>query len=769
MAGAKHTQGDAGGDVAATFQHQFADHGGEAGVLRRGGRAAQAHAEFRSQDAGLFVEVVHDFHVVRDEADGAEKNTVCTLGMQVAEMVKDVRLQPGLAGRAGAGLIDEIVITDASAFGHQTRGLRELGDIFGAVRHPLGNGVRGENEARRGGGHGRLDGIHEGLNEARVVEVNAELVNLHVFGARGGLRGIEILPVLAATGIAGECGGDKREDAGDAVGLHLGEGVIQQRVPVAIAEVDGDVGALLGEQAREGINDGQVLVIDRAFAAKVEVMLGDLFQPFAGYAAAAGDVFKKRHDVGGLVGPTKADEEDCVRHRLSYTDSPMRTFGLFLIALGLLSAQPVTEKYREASRKIIRAAMTDEEGMKKLTYLCDRIGHRLSGSEAFNRAVAWSAQQMKEGGLENVSTPLVKIPHWVRGKESLEIVSPVKLPLGMLGLGMTVGGDITAEVVGVKSFEELDKLGRAGVEGKIVLFHPPWVSYGVTGAFRRQGPSRAAKLGAKSVLIRSAGIPAANSAHTGTTQWEEGVTPIPAAALTEESLGVLERLVASGERVVVRHYSEAKQLPDADGANVIGELRGSEKPEEVVVISGHLDSWDVGQGAHDDASGCIGPLQALILLKQLGLRPKRTIRVVFWANEENGTRGGLAYRDQYKDQLKNHVIAIEMDGGTERPLGLGVTGGGDKALAQMRAIGKLLQPIGAGQVTAGGGGTDIGPIMREGVIGSGVRTVGKRYFEWHHAESDTIDKINPDDFRRNIAQLAVFAYVLADMDERLGQ
>jgi len=447
----------------------------------------------------------------------------------------------------------------------------------------------------------------------------------------------------------------------------------------------------------------------------------------------------------------------------------MRTLGLFLLSFSILSAQSVSEQYRARARKIIAAAMQDEEGMKKLTYLCDRIGHRLSGSEAFTRAVAWSAQQMIEGGLENVSTPPVKIPHWVRGNEMADIVTPVRAKLDMLGLGMTGSGDVTAEVVGVKSFEELDKLGRAGVEGKIVLYHPPWVSYGVTGAFRRQGPSRASKLGAAAVLIRSAGIPAANTAHTGTTQFETGVPVIPAAALTEESLGLLERLLASGDKVVVHYQSEAKQLPDADGANVIGELRGTEKPEEVVVISGHLDSWDAGQGAHDDASGCIAPLQALILLKQLGLRPKRTIRVVFWANEENGTRGGLAYRDQYKDELKNHVIAIEMDGGAERPVGLGVTGGGVKAIAQMREIGKLLQPIGAGLVTAGGGGTDIGPIMREGVIGSGVRTVGKRYFEWHHTTADTIDKINPDEFRRNIAQLAVFAYVLADMDVRLGQ
>ncbi|WP_031496051.1 M20/M25/M40 family metallo-hydrolase [Bryobacter aggregatus] len=447
----------------------------------------------------------------------------------------------------------------------------------------------------------------------------------------------------------------------------------------------------------------------------------------------------------------------------------MRILGFFLFTSLLAFSQSVEEKYRDVSRQIIAQAMKDEGGLAKLQYLCDQIGARLSGSEASAKAVAWSAQQMKQDGLDNVQTPPVKVVHWVRGKESAEMVAPFKKPLTILGLGMSGSGDVTAEVVGVKSFEELEALGRARVEGKIVLFHPRWVNYGVTGAFRRSGPSRAAKLGAKAVLIRSAGIPQQNTAHTGSTNFEAGQTPIPAAALSEESLRLLERALASGEKVTVHQYSEAKQLPDADGANVMGEIRGSERPDEVIVLGGHLDSWDVGQGAQDDGGGVIASLQALVILKQLGLKPKRTIRVVFWANEENGARGGIAYRDQFQDQLKNHVIAIEMDGGAERPVGLGITGGGAKALEQMKEIGKLLQPIGAGLVTAGGGGTDIAPIMRDGVIGSGVRTGGGRYFEWHHTDADTFDKINPEDFKKNVAQLAVFAYVLADMDVRLGQ
>ncbi|MBY0504148.1 MAG: M20/M25/M40 family metallo-hydrolase [Bryobacteraceae bacterium] len=447
----------------------------------------------------------------------------------------------------------------------------------------------------------------------------------------------------------------------------------------------------------------------------------------------------------------------------------MRTLLLFILLAPCAFSQPVEEKYGDVAARIISAAMKDEGGMAKLAYLCDRIGARLSGSPAAAKAVAWSAETMKKAGLENVQTPPVKVVHWVRGREGVELVQPFAQPLHAFGLGMAGAGDVTAEVVAVKSFEELEQLGRAKVEGKIVLFHPPWVNYGVTGAFRRLGPARAAKLGARAVLIRSAGIPQQNTPHTGTTDVQPGQTSIPAAALSEESLGLLERALKSGEKVVVHQYSSAKTLPDADGANVMGEIRGSEKPDEIVVLGGHLDSWDVGQGAQDDGSGVIASLQALVILKELGLRPKRTIRVVFWANEENGTRGGIAYRQMLGDAIKNHVIAIEMDGGAEKPVGLGVSGGGPKVVEQMTAIGKLLQPIGAGEISNRGGGTDIGPLMRDGVIGAGVRTGGVRYFEWHHTAADTLDKVNLEDFRKNIAQLAVFAYVLADMDMRLGQ
>jgi Zn-dependent M28 family amino/carboxypeptidase len=222
----------------------------------------------------------------------------------------------------------------------------------------------------------------------------------------------------------------------------------------------------------------------------------------------------------------------------------------------------------------------------------------------------------------------------------------------------------------------------------------------------------------------------------------------------------------------VHLFMEAHTEPDADSANVIGEIRGREKPEEIVVMGGHIDSWDVGQGAQDDGSGCIASLQALAIIKKLGLRPRRTLRVVFWVNEENGGAGGRAYREWAGDSVGKHVAAIEMDGGAEKPLGFGLTvrgGQSDRALARAQEIGKLLQSIGADAVTAGGGGADIGPIMQAGVPGMGLRTVGVHYFDWHHTPSDTVDKIKPEEFQQNIATLAVMGYVLADMPERLAE
>jgi len=453
----------------------------------------------------------------------------------------------------------------------------------------------------------------------------------------------------------------------------------------------------------------------------------------------------------------------------------MRKFPYWTVAVLCalsLHADGLTDAYREPATKLIDAAMADQGGYEKLSYLCDRIGNRLAGSAALERAIIWAAEQMKRDGLVNVATPAVKVPHWVRGAESAAILEPVSRPLTILGLGGSIGTPkkgMTAEVVVVGGFDDLQKQGRAGVQGKIVLYNVPYESYGRTVMYRHEGASRAARLGAVAALVRSVTPVSLQTPHTGALDYAADAPKIPAAAVTIEDAILIQRLADAGNPVTVHLEMEAKTLPDADSANVMGEIPGREAPEEVVVIGGHIDSWDVGQGAQDDGTGCIAALEAAALIQRLGLRPRRTLRVVFWTNEENGLAGARAYREWVGDKVRNHVAAIEMDGGAEKPTGFGFSapGSAQQSLATVREIGKLLERIDAGSILPGGGGADIGPLMHDGVPGLSLRTVGTHYFDWHHTRADTVDKVKLEDLRLNIAALAVMAYVLADMPETL--
>jgi hypothetical protein len=343
----------------------------------------------------------------------------------------------------------------------------------------------------------------------------------------------------------------------------------------------------------------------------------------------------------------------------------------------------------------------------------------------------------------------------------------VNTPLTILGLGGSIATPkrgITAAVVPVSSFEDLDKKGRAAIEGKIVLFNVPYEGYNRTVVYRTAGPSRAARLGAVAALVRSVTPLSLQSPHTGALEYADGFPRIQDALL-------IQRLVDAGNPVVAHLEMEAHMLPDADSANVIGEIPGRERPDEVVVIGGHLDSWDVGAGAQDDGSGCITALEAAHIIHALGLKPRRTLRVVFWTNEENGGAGGEAYRTWAGGTVKNHVAAIEMDGGAEKPVGFGLSSSGDlqTMLGRVREIGTLLDRVDAGAIQPGGGGADIAPIMMDGVPGLALRTVGTHYFDWHHSRADTTDKVKIEDLRANIAAMAVMAYVLADMPAPLRQ
>ena len=479
----------------------------------------------------------------------------------------------------------------------------------------------------------------------------------------------------------------------------------------------------------------------------------------------------------------------------------MRPFALALLAATpflLAAADPANSQnlaahYQADANRLIDAALQDTAGYEKLTYLCDRIGNRLSGSESLPKAISWAAEQMKRDGLVNVSTPPVKVPHWVRGEEAGAILSPIDRRLHMLGLGMSMGtpaGGITADTLVVSSFDELTAAGDKA-RGKIVVFDVPYEGYGKTVAYRVGGASRAAKAGAVGMLVRSITPLALQQPHTGAMIYDPDAPQIPAAAISIEDATLLHRLQQSGTVPKVHLDMAAHMEPDADAANVIGEIPGSEHPEEVVVIGGHIDSWDVGQGAQDDGSGIMATLEAARLIHQSGLKPKRTIRVVFWVNEENGGRGGEAYLKWVGEKWKDHVAAIEMDEGAERPLGFGYgpfpgfrrprpgqpatppapkppSSEQQASMEKCREIAKLLTRVNADAVNAGGGGSDIEPIAAKGVPSLSPTTSGGHYFDWHHTQADTLDKVNPEDFRKNIAVLAVLTYVLADMPGKLA-
>lgn len=443
----------------------------------------------------------------------------------------------------------------------------------------------------------------------------------------------------------------------------------------------------------------------------------------------------------------------------------------------------LSDRYHEQAALLIGEAIVSNDAYENLEYLCDRIGHRLSGSSGLEAAVDWTAELMEKEGFVNVRKENVMVPAWVRGEESARIVAPVERELNILGLGMSVGtpeGGIEADVVVVESFDELDSMDAGAVKGKIVLYNQAYKGYGATSRYRVHGPSRAAALGAVAVLVRSVGPISLDTPHTGTLHYDEEQPRIPAAAVTIEAATTMARLFKRGVKIRVHLEMGAHQLEDVPSANVIGEIAGSELPGEIVVVSGHLDSWDVGDGAQDDGVGCIIALEAAHLIGRLGLAPRRTIRVVLYTNEENGTRGGKAYRDDHADEIQNHVAAIESDMGNGPAAGFrldlraregqeeeDVEALREKTLHTMRSIGELLDLIGASEMRNGWSGVDIGPIVAEGVTGLGLDHDSGEYFNVHHSRADTFDKIDRGDLAKNVAAMAVMTFVLADMPGRL--
>lgn len=454
---------------------------------------------------------------------------------------------------------------------------------------------------------------------------------------------------------------------------------------------------------------------------------------------------------------------------------------LFAAAMPMLfvcgaAAATDAERYREPASRLVGAALTDGQAYAITQQLADHVGPRLSGSAGLDTAIAVMVARLRGLGFET-RTEKVMVPHWVRGEEAASVTAPVSQKLVVTALGGSVGtpaGGITAPVVEVASLEELQALGADKVRGRIVLFNKAiapgsgFDGYSAVAPLRGRGPSAAARLGAVATLVRSLGTYTLRQPHTGGLRYDAAAPKIPAAAVTAEDAELLHRLLSAGEAVSVRLVLGCQLLADAVSANVVADLPGREKPEEIVLLAAHLDSWDLGTGAIDDAAGVGIVVDAARLMKATGLVPRRTVRVVLYTNEENGLRGGRAYAEAHGAELPRHVAAIEADAGAGLPMGFEArTGPG--GLETLAGIAGLLRVFGADRVSDGDAGADISPMKTGGVPRLGLLQDPTHYFDWHHTPADTLDKVDPRELATSTAAVAVMAYVLAEREEPLAR
>lgn len=453
-----------------------------------------------------------------------------------------------------------------------------------------------------------------------------------------------------------------------------------------------------------------------------------------------------------------------------------------LFVLSIVSSFPIfaqvdsatIKQYRDVLQRMMVNGLESYKAYEMLHELCTTIGPRLSGSPNAEKAVAWAKQKMEHLGFDRVWLEPVMVPRWVRGPvEQAAIVKTSKrerIPLTICALGgsiATPSQGITAEVVEVTSFDELRAM-RDRAKGKIIFFNRPMdrslfstgQAYGRAVNQRSQGAIEAAKAGGVATLVRSMTTRLDDVPHTGAMHYVDTIPKVPAAAISTLGANLLSDMLKKKPDLKVYLKLTCETLPDVESANVIGEIVGSELPHEVVVVGGHLDSWDKGQGAHDDGAGCVQSIEAVRLIKDLGLKPRRTIRAVLFMNEENGVRGGQAYAE--KDRSGEiHIAAMESDAGGFTPRGFGVTTDSLR-FAKIAQWAPLLEPIDAGRITRGGGGVDIDPLRRKGVPVMGLRVDGHRYFDYHHSDLDTIENVNERELELGAIAMAMMAYVLSE-------
>lgn len=426
-------------------------------------------------------------------------------------------------------------------------------------------------------------------------------------------------------------------------------------------------------------------------------------------------------------------------------------------------------------RKIYDEELVNGQCYQNLHYLCKDIGQRLSGSPNAQKAVEWSKKLMESYGFDHVFLQEVMVPHWVRGEKEQGFIvdGNRRIAVPICGLGMSVAtpkNGITAEVIEVHSLKQLDTLGESAIKGKIVFFNRPFDerfietlrAYGTAGDQRNAGPAAAAKYGAIGVIVRSLTGTLDNYPHTGATKYDPNGGNIPAAAISTKAANELSGLLKQKKSIKFYFKQNCRMLPDALSYNVVGELKGTENPNKFITVGGHLDSWDLAEGAHDDGTGVMGSLEAVRILKALGYKPKNTVRAVFFMNEENGDRGGIKYAELAAQNKEEHIAAIESDLGGFTPRGFGFTGLSPDQLKNLSGWKALFAPYGSERLVVGGGGSDIGPLKDKspGIVLIGFSPDSQRYFDVHHTPNDVFENVNKRELELGAASMAALIYLI---------
>lgn len=450
-----------------------------------------------------------------------------------------------------------------------------------------------------------------------------------------------------------------------------------------------------------------------------------------------------------------------------------------LYLLSLVSFSASAQNYAEDSafiKKMANDILTNRTMYNNLWHLTKKIGGRLAGSPQMVKAEQWGTAALKEAGADNVVLQELMVPHWVRGGKDKAFVTYTDAKgkkqtkdLNILALGNSLGGGakgVRGEVIELHSFEELESK-RNELKGKIVFMYAPFDetfvktfdAYGRSAGFRGGTASRAAKYGAVGVLVRSMTHTPDNNPHTGGMSYNDSFPKIPAAAVGLRDVEALDEIMKNNKNVTASLFTYGKMLPDTIGHNVIGELRGTEFPDQIITIGGHLDSWDVAEGAHDDGTGIVQTIEILRAFKAMGYQPKHTIRFVLFANEENGARGGRKYAEEAKAKNEKHILALESDEGGFTPRAIGFQASG-ATLAKLKSWEPLIKPYGA-EIVAGGGGTDIGPLNRLlGTMLAGYIPDSQRYFDIHHAVTDVFEAVNIREVKLGAVNIAAVIYLI---------